>query len=254
MTMMMTDTKVGMMAGMMDLVGHGGTTINAYYARPTGDGPFPGVVLIHHAPGFDEWYWEATRRFAQHGYAAICPNLYARVGHGTPEDVGAMVRGAGGVADEQVVGDVEAAIKHVKAQPFSNGKVALFGTCSGGRHGFLTACRLGTQVDALIECWGGGVIRAESELTPNQPVSPNTLTASLTAPMLGIFGNEDRNPTPEMVNQHEAELKAAGKDIEFHRYDGAPHGFFYYDRAAYRQEQAVDGWSKIWPFLTRTIG
>lgn len=249
-----TSTKVGMICEVVDLVGDGGTSINAYAARPTGGGPFPGVVLIHHAPGWDEWYWEATRRFAQHGYAAICPNLYARAGHGTPEEVTARIREEGGVADSQVVGDLQAGIKYLKAQPQSNGKVALYGTCSGGRHGFLAAARLGTEVDALVECWPGGIIRAESELTEKQPVSPNTLTANVTCPVLGIFGNEDRNPTPEMVNQHEEEMKAAGKDFEFHRYDGAPHGFFYYDRGAYRQEQAVDGWSKIWPFLARTIG
>jgi dienelactone hydrolase len=44
-----------------------------------------------------------------------------------------------------------------------------------------------------------------------------------------LFGNEDRAPTPEPIDQHEAELKKYGKDYEFHRYDGARHGFFYYD-------------------------
>jgi carboxymethylenebutenolidase len=56
------------------------------------------------------------------------------------------------------------------------------------------------------------------------------------------------------VNQHEEELKRHNKSYEFHRYDGAGHGFFYYDRAMYRQEQAVDGWSKIWPFLEKNLG
>ena len=51
------------------------------------------------------------------------------------------------------------------------------------------------------------------------------------------------------MNQHEAELKKHGRHYEFHRYDGAGHGFFYYDRPAYRQEQAVDGWKKVWAFL-----
>jgi carboxymethylenebutenolidase len=55
------------------------------------------------------------------------------------------------------------------------------------------------------------------------------------------------------VNQHEAELKKHGKKYEFHRYDKAGHGFFYYDRPAYRQEQAVDGWKKVFDFLGRTL-
>ncbi|MSQ30381.1 MAG: dienelactone hydrolase family protein [Dehalococcoidia bacterium] len=247
-----TSTKVGMICEMVDLTGHGGTTINAYVARPTGAGPFPSMVLIHHAPGWDEWYFEATRRFAQHGYASICPNLYARAGHGTPEEVGAIVRTAGGVADDQVVGDLEAAVKWARAQPGSNGKVGIFGTCSGGRHAFLVAARLGTQIDAMVECWSGGIVQAE--LTPARPVSPHTLSAQVTAPILGLFGNDDRNPTPEQVDEHEAELKRQGNNYEFYRYDGAPHGFFYYDRAAYRQEQAVDGWKKIWEFLPKHLG
>jgi carboxymethylenebutenolidase len=51
-------------------------------------------------------------------------------------------------------------------------------------------------------------------------------------------------PSPEQVNQHEAELKKQDKAYEFHRYDGAGHGFFYYTRPAYRQAQAMDGWEK----------
>jgi len=68
-------------------------------------------------------------------------------------------------------------------------------------------------------------------------VSPITLPAGLSCPLLGLFGNEDRSPTPEQVDQHEAELKKHGKNYEFHRYDGAGHGFFYYDRPAYRSSR-----------------
>jgi carboxymethylenebutenolidase len=68
--------------------------INYYFARPLGAGPFPGMVLAHHLHGWDEWYRKATLRFARHGYLAICPNLYFRAGHGTPEDVAAKVRAA----------------------------------------------------------------------------------------------------------------------------------------------------------------
>jgi len=69
----------------------------------------------------------------------------------------------------------------------------------------------------------------------------------------GLFGNEDRAPTPEQVDQHEAELKKHGKNYEFHRYDGAGHGFFYYDRPAYRIEQALDGWQKVWAFCNKHL-
>ncbi len=68
-----------------------------------------------------------------------------------------------------------------------------------------------------------------------------------------LFGNDDKSPSPEQVNQHEAELKKCGKNYEFHRYDGAGHGFFYYDRPAYRQEQAVDGWKKVLAFCEKNL-
>ena len=72
--------------------GHNGDTGEAYYARPTRAGKFPGIVVIHHLPGWDEWIIEVTRKFAHHGYAAIAPHLYFRDGPGSPDDVGARVR------------------------------------------------------------------------------------------------------------------------------------------------------------------
>src|SRR3972149_4862849 len=170
--MYQTDMYEGMLAETIVHQGHHGEVINAYFARPLGQGPFPGMVVIHHAPGWDEWYREATRKFAHHGYAAISPNLYFRAGHGTPEDVAAKVRGAGGgadgVPDEQAVGDLSGAMGHLRAQAFLNGKVGVFGTCSGGRHAFLAACRV-KGLDAAVGCWGGRGGRSEEELTPKKP-------------------------------------------------------------------------------------
>jgi carboxymethylenebutenolidase len=85
-----------------------------------------------------------------------------------------------------------------------------------------------------------------------QPVAPIQYTQNLSCPLLGLFGNEDRAPTPEQVDQHEAELKTYGKDYEFHHYEGAGRGFFYYDRPMYRIEQALDGWQKVFAFLAST--
>jgi carboxymethylenebutenolidase len=75
------------------------------------------------------------------------------------------------------------------------------------------------------------------------------MTANLSAPVIGLFGNEDQNPSPELVNQLEEELKKHNKEYEFHRYDGAGHAFFYHDRPAYRQQQAMDGWAKVFTFF-----
>jgi len=94
---------------------------------------------------------------------------------------------------------------------------------------------------------------AQQELTPRQPVAPIEYTQDLSCPLLGLFGEDDQNPTPEQVTQHEQELKKHGKTYEFHMYPGAGHGFFYYDRPNYRQAQAVDGWQKVLAFLEKHL-
>ena len=247
-----TDQYEGMIAETITLPGANGEVINAYYARPMGPGPYPGMVVVHHMPGWDEWYRECTRKFAHHGYLAISPNLYFRAGHGTPEDVAAKVRGAGGIPDEQAVGDMAGAMRYLRSLPNLNGKVGIFGTCSGGRHGYLAACRV-PGFDAVVDCWGGRVVMDQDSLNNNFPVAPIDYTQDLSCPILGIFGDDDKNPTPEQVDIHEAELKKHGKTYEFHRYPGAGHGFFYYHVPAYRQQQAVDGWNKIWAFLEKHL-
>jgi carboxymethylenebutenolidase len=87
-----------------------------------------------------------------------------------------------------------------------------------------------------------------------RPIAPIDLTDKMTAPLLGIFGNDDQRPSPDQVNRSEEVLKRLGKTYEFHRYDGAGHGFFAAERPAYRVEQANDGWQKVYAFLDKTIG
>ena len=81
------------------------------------------------------------RKLAHHGFATISPHLYFREGPGSPDDVGARVRAAGGVADDQVVGDAKGAAAWLRTRPEGNGKVGIIGFCSGGRHAFFNASR-----------------------------------------------------------------------------------------------------------------
>lgn len=250
--MYQTNMYESLLAETITLPGHNGEGINAYFARPLGAGPFPGMVLAHHMPGWDDWYKETTLHFARMGYATLCPNLYYRAGHGTPEDVAAKVRAAGGIPDDQAVGDLEGAARFLLSLPNGNDKVGIFGTCSGGRHAYLAACRR-PIFSAAIDCWGGRVVMSEADLSPNQPVSPLEFTKDLNCPLLGLFGEEDTSPTPEQVARHEQELKRLGKNYEFHIYPGAGHGFFYHHRPMYRQAQAVDGWNKVFAFLEKYL-
>lgn len=251
--MFTTDQYHGTLAETVTVTGANGDAIHAYLARPLGAGPFPSVVLIHHMPGWDEFYFEMTRKFAHHGYLAISPDLYCRDAHGAPDDVAAKVRADGGAPDARVVEDVAGAARYVRSLPNASGKVGVIGSCSGGRHTYLAACQT-SEFDAAVDLWGGRVVMAPDELNERTPVAPIDLTKDLSCPLLGLFGAEDRSPTAEQVAQHEAVLREQGKEYEFHMYEGAGHGFFYYHSGMYRQEAAVDGWEKVWAFFSKHLG
>ena len=91
------------------------------------------------------------------------------------------------------------------------------------------------------------------ELNARTPVPPIDMTNNLACPLLGIFGNDDTSPTPEAVDTLEAALRAAGKQHEFHRYDGAGHGFMHSDGLNYRPAQALDAWTHVWDFFERHL-
>jgi len=236
----------GMIAETIRIPGPDGEPIRAYYSRPIGDGPFPGIVLIPHMPGWDEFSWEISRRFTQHGYSVLCPNIYEKFGHGTPPDVAKSVREQGGVSDESVMKDVEGSLSFLRSQVTANGKVGVIGMCSGGRHTFLAACTV-PGIDAAVDCWGGGVVPDPNR--PSQGKAPVDYSENLQCPLLGIFGNDDMFPTPDLVDKLEEVLKDLGKDYTFYRYDGAPHGFWGYNGPNYRPEAAIDSFNKAVAFF-----
>jgi carboxymethylenebutenolidase len=239
--------------------GHNGDQLEAYVAQPTGPGPFPGVVVIHHLPGWDEWTTEVVRKLAHHGFAAVSPHLYSRTGL-SPADAGAeayrgLQAGAAtvGQSDPQALGDIEASAQWLRAQSTSNGRVGCIGFCSGGRLAYLAACRV-PSLDAAVDCWGGAVTPSPRWPTnENHPDVPIDLTPQMRVPLLGIFGNDDQFPTPQEVDQIEATLKKNGKEYEFYRYDGAGHGFFASDRPMSRPEQAKDAWEKVFAFYAKHL-
>ena len=243
-----TSDYSGTIAETVSIRGHEGKAVHAYWSRPMNAGPHPGIVLIPHMPGWDEWCREACFRFSNHGYSVLCPDIYQDFGFGTPPEVSARMREAGLVHDDSVMGDVKGCLDFLISQPQSNGKTGVIGMCSGGRHAFLAACTV-EGFDAAVDCWGGGVVMDQSQLTPARPVAPIDYTEKLNIPLLGIFGNDDRSPTREDVNILEERLKACGKQYEFHRYDGAGHGIWYYHTPMYRPEAAMDSWNKTLDFF-----
>lgn len=241
-----------LMARHVEITGHGDDVVEAYLARPIDDTPVGGVVVIHHMPGWDAGSKEITRKFAAHGYVAICPNLYAREAPGaSPDDAAAAARANGGVPDERLVGDVAAAAAYLRSQSFSNGKVAVIGYCSGGRQAVLAACSI--DLDAAVDCYGAFVLAGPPEGYPVSVTSLRDRLGSLTCPLLGLFGVEDQFPGPDEVAELDGLLDEAGLAHEFHSYEGAGHAFFNTDRPGYRAEAAQDGWERIWDFFGRTL-
>jgi carboxymethylenebutenolidase len=241
-----------MSAETVQMRGHEGDIIDAYLARPTETGPYPGVVVIHHMPGWDESTMEISRKFAHHGYAAICPDLHFREGKDSPKANSASVRAAGGMPDNRSMGDVAGAVKYLRTMSYLNGKVGIIGYCSGGRQVYLAACTL-KGIDAAVDCYGGGVGAGPERLTPRQPVDPLDYTKNLSCPLLGLFGREDKRPSPEHVAKTEAELKKWAKTYEFHTYDNAGHAFFSVDSTRYRQAAAVDGWQRVFQWYNKYL-
>ena len=241
-----------MRAETVQITGANGDNIEAYLAQPLDGPPTGGVVVIHHMPGYDEGTKEITRKFAAHGYLAICPNLYYREAPGaSPDDAAATARASGGVPDERLVGDVGGAAAHLRSLPLSNGKAATIGYCSGGRQSFLAACSL--DLDAAVDCYGAFIIATPPDGFPVK-IGPLADRANdLSCPLLGLFGAEDQYPSPEEVDEFEKVLTAAGKEFEFHSYEGAGHAFFATDRPSYRPEAANEGWQRIWEFFDRTL-
>jgi len=234
------------------LTGHGGDEIETYLAQPLDEGRFGSVVVIHHMPGYDEGMKEITRKFAAHGYLAICPNLYSREAPGaSPADASAVVRALGGVPDDRLVGDVQGSARFVTSLGASNGRVATIGYCSGGRQSFLAACSL--QLDAAVDCYGAFVVGTPPEGMPLKVGPIVHMAKDLSCPLLGLFGAEDQYPSPQHVAELEDALKLAGKTYEFHSYPGAGHAFFATDRPSYRPEAAKDGWERIWEFFGRHL-
>lgn len=242
-----------MRAGTMSLIGAGGDEIEAYLAQPTGRTSIGGVVVIHHMPGYDEPTKEITRKFAAHGYLALCPNLYSREAPGaSPDDAAAAARAQGGVPDERLVGDVAGAATHLRSLDSSNGKVATIGYCSGGRQSFLAACSL--QLDAAVDCYGAFVLSSPPEGVPLQVEPIAHLAENLSCPLLGLFGADDQFPSPAEVTELEQLLTNHHKTFAFHTYDGAGHAFFATNRTSYRPEAANEGWERIWEFFGRYLG
>ena len=242
-----------LIAETISITGHGGDEIEAYLARPLGQDSFGGVVVIHHMPGYDTSTKEITRKFAAYGYAALMPNLYFRDAPGaSPDDAAATARAKGGVPDERLVGDVAGAAD----SPAGPGRQQR----EGGRHRVLLGRTPG--VPGCVQHATRGGRRLLRRLRRREPAGghaaegrPDRAPGARACLALCSACSARRTSTrlPEQVDELDKILTEAGKEHEFHSYEGAGHAFFSVDRPAYRVEAANDGWQKIWDFYGRLL-
>lgn len=235
---------------MMQYAGQGETSVNAYLSRPAADGPHPGVIVIMEAFGLNDHIKDVADRFAREGYVALAPDMYTREGNPDPTDIDDVIKVMFSVPDSQAMADLDAAARYLKGRSDSNGKVGAIGFCSGGRYTLMFGCT-SANLDAAVDSAGGFIIQDDFPAT--RPVSPIDLVKDMGCPLLGLFGEEDPNPSPEHAERLRAALDEHGKTYEFRMYPDAGHAFFADYRDSYRPVAAQDMWHRVLVFYEKYL-
>ena len=126
-----------------------------YVARPKAKGRFPAVLVVSEVFGLHEYIRDICRRLAKLGYVAAAPAFFVRVADPAPlTDIAAVIKIVQQASDQQVMGDIGATLKYLKAQPFVNAsKMAVTGFCWGGGVTWL-ACEEFTDFKAGVAWYG----------------------------------------------------------------------------------------------------
>ena len=228
-----------------------GQTMEAYLAQPEGSDSHPAVVVIQEIWGVNSHIQFLTDRFPAQGYVGLAPAMFHREGRmtmGLHEEMDPALARMGNCTDAGIVADVQAAVNYLKAQPFvQSDRIGIVGFCFGGRVSYLAACNV-SDLKATVVYYGGRILGALGD-----GPSPFEQTSKITSPVLGLFGEEDQNPSPDDVAKIDAELTRLGKDHEFHTYPGCGHGFNCNARSSYRPESARDAWAKAMAWFDKYL-
>ena len=234
---------------MDDLHGYEGQDMVCYVSHPLpGAGTnFPAIIVVQEAFGVTRHIEKVCDRYAQEGYVAIAPAIYHRA-HPNPklgyDEMPAVQRYMGALRDDELVEDINEVIRWTQSDQFrrTNGqKVGIVGYCVGGRITYLAATGC-PGLSAASVYYGGRILSPFGE-----GPAPIDLTSQIKIPVMGNFGQDDANPSPDDVGQIEAKLKEAGVTYDFKTYAGAGHGFNCDERDSYHEASAADA-------LTRTLG
>ena len=215
--------------------GHG--EVRGLMARPTGQGPFGAVLVVHENRGLNPYIEDVVRRCAKAGYLALGPDgLTSLGGYPGNDDDGRVMQRT--LDPQRLLADFFAGFEHLVDHPLSTGRVGAVGFCYGG--GVCNALAVAyPEMACSVPFYGR---QAASEDVP-----------AIEAPLLLQYaGNDDR------VNAgwpaYEAALQAAGKTYEAHVYPGASHGFHNDTTPRYDEAAATLAWSRTLDWFDRHIG
>jgi carboxymethylenebutenolidase len=208
---------------------------------PDGAGPFPTLLVMHHRWGLDDFTQKVIERLNENGFIAGAPRLYRRP---DGEDTGESMKH---LDDDEIIADIKTAAVYLQAQPKAKrGAEGIMGHCMGGRHSFLGAACHPFKGAAML--YGGSVNSGR-----NGKPAPLTRAASINCPILGFFGKDDKNPSPNDMAEIDAELTRLGKKHEFHAYDGAGHAFQNFNDERYRPAASEDAWRRYLAFFRELL-
>lgn len=212
----------------------GDETVKAILYTPDGKGPFPGVIVIHEWWGLNDWVKEQASKLAGEGYEALAIDLYRGKVATTPEEAHEIMRG---VPEDRAKRDLDAAFKYLQSRKdVKKHKIGAIGWCMGGGYSLdLALQEPGLAADVINY---GHLATDTSELQ------------KINAPILGLFGAQDRGIPPEDVKKFGETLDKMGKKVEIKIYPDAGHAFQNpNNKEGYRPNDAADAWNKITAFF-----
>ena len=203
--------------------------IRAYQARPSSEGTFAAILLIHENRGLKEHTRDVARRFAKLGYTGLAVDLLSRTGGSDQFADEAEATTAISELDQGgVISDLKSSATWLQDQAYVQGdRIGAVGWCWGGGQTW----RLTTEeprLNAGVAFYG-----------PNPPIEA---VPNIQAAMLGIYGGEDVRITDQEPELEEA-LASAGKTYEMKVFDGANHAFFNDTGERFDPEAAEQAWS-----------
>ncbi len=210
-------------------------------AEPDGEA-VGAVVVVQDAFGVGEYLEGVCTTLAESGYRAVAPHFFHRKGLVAVDrerGMEAVMEAMEGIADQQILTDVDGALAYLRDQGFADRQIGLVGFCFGGRVSFLVAAR--RPIGAAVGFYGGGIVESRFDHMPALIDAAPTLPT----PWLGLFGDDDFSIPVEQVETLRARLDAeAPVDHDVVRYAGAGHGFHSSDGPAYHAEAAADAWGR----------